>query len=308
MRATAGCILVVATALGVAAAQSQTAAPRNAAVPAPNAGAANCPGHPDALGLARIVEVDTKGADGVAPGFGFPQFKMYDFLRTKEIVLTFDDGPWEPGNNTVNVLEALAANCIKATFFPIGKHATYYPQILKQVAEAGHSIGSHTWSHKDLSKASLDEAKLEIEKGISAVHMAVGGPTAPFFRFPALAMPPEAMKYLAERNIAIFSADIDSRDFVIRKPELVVKSVMTKLEKQGKGIILMHDFQHGTSQALPELLRQLKAGGYKVVQMVAKTPVQTLPQYDEELKKENPAGVAARPMTSVIRTISDMEH
>src|SRR3974390_3273068 len=137
-------------------------------------------GNPNALGVARAVEIDTTGG----PGFGFEHFKAYDFLRDKEVVLTFDDGPW-PGN-TPAVLKALADNCSKALFFPIGKHAGYHPEILKQVVAAGHTVGSHTWSHKDLSKLTPDEAKAEIELGASAVRWAVGGPTAPFFRFPQL--------------------------------------------------------------------------------------------------------------------------
>src|SRR6266540_3431593 len=102
--------------------------------------------NPNALGIARVVEIDTTGG----PGFGFEHFKSHDFLREGEVVLTFDDGPWP--KNTPAVLAALAAHCTKAVFFPIGKHATYEPAILKQVAAAGHAIGSHTWSHKDLSK------------------------------------------------------------------------------------------------------------------------------------------------------------
>ena len=76
---------------------------------------------------ARTVEIDTTGG----PGFGFEHFKQHDFLRNKEVVLTFDDGPWP---TTTAVLKALADECVRATFFPIGKHATYYPEILKQVA------------------------------------------------------------------------------------------------------------------------------------------------------------------------------
>ena len=102
--------------------------------------------NPNALGVERVVQIDTTGG----PGFGFEHFKAYDFLRDHEIVLTFDDGPW-PGN-TERVLKALADNCTKALFFPIGKHSGWHPEILKQVAAAGHTIGSHTWSHKDLSK------------------------------------------------------------------------------------------------------------------------------------------------------------
>jgi len=137
--------------------------------------------------------------------------------------------------------------------------------------------------------------------------MAVAGPTAPFFRFPFLRHPPELVTYLGQRNVAIFSTDMDSFDFTMRKPEQVIQSVMNKLQKHGKGIILMHDFQHATADAVPELLNQLKANGYKVVHMVAKTPLQPLPQYDEMVMKENKLPtVSSRPTSSVVRTISEM--
>ena len=230
------------------------------------AAAPTCRGGPDALGVSRTVEIDT--TDG--PGFGFEHFKQHDFLQPGEVVLTFDDGPWP--HNTPAVLAALAANCTRAVFFPIGEHSMWAPEILRQVAAAGHTIGSHTWSHKDLAKLSPQDAKDEIEKGISAVHWALGGPAAPFFRFPALSHAPEMVTYLGQRNIAIFSADMDSLDFKIHKPDQVIASVMAKLKKNGKGIVLMHDFQKATAEAAPELLRQLKAGGYKVVFLKAKTP------------------------------------
>jgi peptidoglycan-N-acetylglucosamine deacetylase len=254
---------------------------------------------PGALGVARVVEIDTTGG----PGFGFQHFKAYDFLNPGEVVFTFDDGPW-PGNTSA-VLAALAAQCTKATFFAIGKHATWHPEILKQVAAAGHSVGSHTWSHVDLMKKSPAEAKDEIEKGISAVHAAVGGPVAPFFRFPQLRHPPEMITYLGERNIAMFSTDLDSFDFKIKNAEQIITSVMGKLKKDGKGIVLMHDFQHATAQALPELLNQLKANGYKVVHLTAKAPVETLPEYDAMMLQEIKGATAnARPTASVVRTVS----
>jgi peptidoglycan-N-acetylglucosamine deacetylase len=83
------------------------------------------------------------------------------------------------------------------------------------------------------------------------VRWAVGGPTAPYFRFPALRQPQELLDYLGKRNIAIFSADMDSFDFKMRKPEQVRQSVMTKLKKFGKGIVLLHDFQHATAESTP---------------------------------------------------------
>ena len=253
--------------------------------------AAKCD-NPNALGVSRTVEIDTTGG----PGFGFEHFKQLDFLRDHEVVLTFDDGPWP---TTPAVLKALADECVKAIFFPIGKHATYYPEILRQVAAAGHTIGSHTWSHKDLSAIKTpDEAKAEIEKAISAVKWALEdqGQEAPFFRFPALRHPPEMVTYLGTRNIAIFSTDMDSFDFKMRKPEQVIKSVMTKLQKHGKGIVLMHDFQKATSEAVPELLAELKAGGYKIVHMKPRDRRESLPQYDEELHEGEPS---CRPSASV---------
>jgi peptidoglycan-N-acetylglucosamine deacetylase len=258
--------------------------------------------NPDALGVARVVVIDTTGG----PGFGFEHFKQLDFLADKEVVLTFDDGPW-PGN-TPAVLKALADECTKAVFFPIGKHATYHPEILRQVAAAGHTVGAHTWSHANLnSKKMTDQlARDEIEKGYSAVKMALGAAPSPFFRFPELQHGPAAMTYLASRNVAMFSCDLDSFDFRAKNAEQIVNTVMTKLDKQGKGIILMHDFQKHTAEAMPTLLRRLKAGGYKVVQMKAKAPLQTLPEYDEALLRDMKVPVSsARPIGSVVQTVTE---
>jgi peptidoglycan/xylan/chitin deacetylase (PgdA/CDA1 family) len=257
--------------------------------------------NPNPLGVARVVEIDTTGG----PGFGFENFKQLDFLADKEVVLTFDDGPW-PGN-TPAVLKALADECTKAVFFPIGKHATYHPEILKQVAAAGHTVGAHTWSHANLNGKKMTEqlAKDEIEKGYSAVKMALGAAPAPFFRFPELQHNPAAVAYLGTRNVAIFSCDLDSFDFRAKDAGQIVNTVMAKLDKQGKGIILMHDFQKHTAEALPTLLARLKAGGYKVVQMKARAPLQTLPEYDEALVKELKVPVAGtRPVSSVVQTVS----
>src|ERR1700686_5374496 len=257
---------------------------------------------PDALGVSRVVEIDTTGG----PGFGFEHFKQFDFLADKEVVLTFDDGPWPA--NTPAVLKALADECTKAVFFPIGKHATYHPEILRLVAAAGHTVGAHTWSHANLNSKKMTEqlARDEIEKGYSAVKLALGAAPSPFFRFPELQHGPAAMAYLGSRNIAMFSCDLDSFDFRAKNPEQIVNTVMTKLDKQGKGIILMHDFQKHTAEALPTLLRRLKAGGYKVVQMKAKAPLQTLPEYDEGLVKDMKVPMAStRPVGSVVQTVPE---
>jgi len=277
---------------------------------APSAGATPAKGippcsNPDALGLSRVVEIDTTGG----PAFGTEHFKQYDFLRDKEVVLTFDDGPWP--DNTPKVLKALTDNCTKATFFEIGEHATWRPDLSKELAQAGMTIGSHTWSHKDLARnpyaKDIEQAKQEIEMGVSAVHAAVDGPIAPFFRFPDLQQPPDLIAYLGSRNIATFSTDIDSFDFKIHKPEDVIKSVLTKLQKNGKGIVLMHDFQHATAEAMPELLHQLKLAGYKIVAMVPKQPVTTIQKYDDMVRAQDKFSSSnnTRPESSVVKTISE---
>ncbi len=278
--------------------QAQNQATNPPAPPKPAYACAN----PNAMGVSRVVEIDTTGG----PGFGSQHFKSFDFLRDHEVALTFDDGPWP---TTPAVLKALADQCLRATFFPIGKHATYHPEILKQVIAAGHTVGSHTWSHADLQavmkKGGQDAAIEEIEKGASAVRMMAGAPIAPFFRFPDLRHPPEMITYLGGRNIASFSTDIDSFDFKIHKPEELTRSLIAKVVKAGKGILLMHDFQKGTSIALPQILGELQRNGFKVVHMVPKGTLSTLPQYDEAVLKENklPTMSDNKTTESVVRTI-----
>jgi len=264
-------------------------------------GTQGCP-DPNSLGVTRTVEIDTTGG----PGFGFDHYKAYDFLRLREVVLTFDDGPQV--GFTHAVLEALAAQCTKATFFSIGKMAAGMPEIIRDVAKAGHTIGTHTWSHADLSKAkSEDDWKNEIEKGFSAVRLAVGAPIAPFFRYPVLKDTKDSLQYLGGRNIAVFSVDLDTFDFKFRNPDQFVKQAIDRLERKGKGIILMHDVQPVTAKALPRLLAEIKAKGFKVVHLKPKTEVKTLAQYDALIEKDM-KGLAAghdRPMSSVVRTIEE---
>lgn len=257
--------------------------------------------NPNGIGLARTVEIDTTGG----PAFGFEQYKVYDFLEPKEVVLTFDDGPQV--NTTKAIVEALGQHCTKATFFSIGKMALGMPEIIRDVLKAGHTVGTHTWSHTDLrAKKEPQQAIDEIELGVSAVSRAVGTPIAPFFRFPFLADSAPTMTHLSGRNIAVFSMDVDSFDFKNRSADKVVKTVMEKLEKKGKGIVLMHDIHAHTAKAVPLLLTALKDAGYKVVHLKPKGKVQTLADFDAKVEKNVkglPAAGTEKPLTSVIKTV-----
>jgi peptidoglycan/xylan/chitin deacetylase (PgdA/CDA1 family) len=259
-----------------------------------------CPGNTNALGITRTVEIDTTGG----PGFGLEHYKAHDFLLPQEVVLTFDDGPWP---TTPLVLQALAAHCTKATFFTIGKNAIAFPEVLRQVVAGGHTVGTHTWSHANLTGKGMtpEKVKEEIEKGLSAVKIAMGtGTPASFFRFPGLKGSSEQLAYLGKRDIAVFSTDIDSFDFKFRTADSVIKSVMEKLARKGKGILLLHDYQKHTAAASMELLNQLKAKGYKVVHMRPKSNVTTLAEFDTKARADFKAPVGdTRPTSSVVRTV-----
>jgi peptidoglycan/xylan/chitin deacetylase (PgdA/CDA1 family) len=260
----------------------------------------NCP-RTDTLGVSRTVEIDTTGG----PGFGLEHYKAHDFLQPKEVVLTFDDGPQK--FSTEMVLAALAEQCTKATFFSIGKMALGYPEIIREVAKQGHTVGSHTWSHQPLAKLkTFEDGRVEIERGVSAVKRAVGTSIAPFFRYPTLVDTPESLAYLGKRNIAMFSTDIDSFDFKLQPPAAMVKSVMAKLDKKGKGIILMHDIHKNTAKALPLLLTALKQGGYKIVHLTAKAEVTTVAEFDAAIDKDAkglPQVGSERATSSIVKTI-----
>jgi peptidoglycan/xylan/chitin deacetylase (PgdA/CDA1 family) len=295
--------IVVAAALTLAAvtASAETKDSKKPGAAPPPAAAKPVCENPDALGLARTVEIDTTGG----PGFGFEQYKAYDFLEDKEVVLTFDDGPQV--GTTKAILDALQAHCTKATFFSIGKMALGMPEILRDVIKRGHTVGTHTMTHASIrKKKTKQEAIDEIEKGLSAVKRAAGSPVAPFFRYPFLQDSPESLEHLASRNIAVFSMDVDSFDFKFRNAEQMVKDTMAKLDKKGKGILLLHDIQPVTAKAMPQLLAAMKASGYKIVHVKAKAPAATIAEYDALIEKDVkglPGAAADRPTGSIVKTV-----
>lgn len=233
-----------------------------------------------AIGVSRVVEVDTKGA----PRFGLQQYKDFDFLKDGEIVLTFDDGPLR--HNTQPVLDALAAHCTKATFFMVGQMAVSDPAMVREVARRGHTVGSHTWSHKNLRALAPAKAETELELGVSAVKAALGSDIAPFFRFPYLSDSKAMLQHVVGRDLAVFSIDADSVDYRTRNPEQVHRTIVSQLAYHKKGIVLFHDIQPSTARVLQGLLDDLKVKGFKVVHLVAKSPVKTLPAYDAMAQQE----------------------
>lgn len=254
-----------------------------------------CASDPSLLGLSRIVEIDTTAGPQFAGGHGHAS----DFLKDGEVILTFDDGPLRP--YTRPVLKALAAHCTKATFFMVGRMAASDPSMVKEVAQAGHTVASHTWSHQNLKPIGLMKARQEFEMGFTAVNKALGRAASPFFRFPYLSENRHVGEHLKKRNVSAFWVDIDSKDYLTRDPKTVHRRVMSELNSKRKGIILMHDIQPSTAGAIKGLLDELHAKGFKVVHIVPKTSVDTIASFDSAVEKtfaEKSAAATANPMAS----------
>ena len=234
-----------------------------------------------------MVEINTNGG----PWFGAPNGDR-ELLVPGEVVLTFDDGP--APRSTRPILAALAAQCTKATFFMVGEMAAEYPDVVREVAAQGHTIGTHTWSHLNLKRLPDDKMKAQIETAFTAVEKAAGTPIAPFFRYPYLSSSEATVAYLQSRNIAQFAIDVDSFDWRTRSAQSVIHRVMATLEQRGRGIVLLHDIHSSTAAAVPELLAQLKSKGYRVVHLQAAKPVQTIAGYEAPPAKDTMRAEVAR--------------
>jgi peptidoglycan/xylan/chitin deacetylase (PgdA/CDA1 family) len=232
--------------------------------------AADCP-RAGTLGTSRILAVDAAHT----PRVGLKNFPQTLPLDDYEVVLTFDDGPWPP--TTPRVLAALAKECVRATFFLIGKPASEHPELARQIAAEGHSIGHHTWLHRSLRQIKSSETTEEIDHGISAVEMALHGtatstPSTPFFRFPGFETTPATLDLLQSRSIVVFGADLWASDWNPMTPQHELKLLIDRLKLARKGIILLHDPKAQTAAMLPDFLRYLRENHYRVVHLVPAAP------------------------------------
>ncbi|MDB5651832.1 MAG: polysaccharide deacetylase [Hyphomicrobiales bacterium] len=264
--------LVCLITCGSAVAQS-VAKPASAPETAPMAqsGGAEACSRKNALGTSRVLEVGTTGGLEV----GFKTYRHSLLLDDKEVVLTFDDGP-VPGS-TEQVLDALKAECVKATFFLIGRNAQDHPNLVRREIAEGHTIGSHSWSHPEKTLRGLSEAaaQAEIVDGISAVQTAAGmeayvagKPRVSFFRFPGFADTVATRALLRDRNIGVFGADLWASDWTSITPSAELRLILQRLDHERRGIILFHDTRPQTAAMLPSFLAELKRKGYRVVHMV----------------------------------------
>jgi peptidoglycan/xylan/chitin deacetylase (PgdA/CDA1 family) len=238
-------------------------------IAAQTASAADCAGHPDVLGTSRTLVVDPREHFRI----GTMQYAETLPLEDHEVVLTFDDGPLPRNSN--QILDILASQCVKATFFIIGRMAQAYPEGVRKLRDAGHTIGTHSQNHPlSMNRMSVELAKQEIDNGIASVTSALGDNTAlaPFFRIPGLLRAEGVEEYLGSKGIQTWSADFPADDWRHISSSRVYEIAMKRLEGKGKGILLLHDIQPRTVAALPRILHDLKARGYRIVHVVPATP------------------------------------
>jgi len=230
--------------------------------------AADCPGNPGALGTSRTIVVDPAEHNRL----GSFQYRESLPLADKEVVITFDDGPLPP--YTSRILDILAGECVKATFFMVGKMARTFPRLARRVHDEGHTLASHSQTHPfNFHTMSLLDAAAEIEESFESIAAAVGDPdkVSPFFRFPGLHRQEAVERYLESKGRMSWSVDFMGDDWKrIGAPE-IVRRVLTRLEARGKGMLMLHDIKPATALGLQELLNELKERGYRVVHVVPAT-------------------------------------
>jgi peptidoglycan/xylan/chitin deacetylase (PgdA/CDA1 family) len=264
-----GFALLLGAFVGLGAYVAQATKAQATEVRATEARAADCPGHPDAFGISRVLVVDPREH----PRIGAMQYKETLPLHDHEVVLTFDDGPVPKYSN--QVLKILADECLKATFFTIGMQAQSSPEGVRKLAAAGQTIGTHSQHHPlTFNRMTLEQAKPEVDQGIASVTAALGdNPSAlsPFFRVPGLLRAEAVEGYVASLGVQMWSSDFLADDWRKISAAKVYDLAIKRIEARGKGILLLHDIHDRTVQALPKILHELKARGYRIVQVVPAT-------------------------------------
>lgn len=257
-----------------------------------------CP--PGALGVSRTLVVDPSEH----PRVGSAQYPESLPLKDHEVVLTFDDGPLPAYTN--RILDTLASECVKATFFMVGRMVQAYPATVRRVYNEGHTVANHSQTHPfTFHKMSVDHAAQEIEGGFDSLRTALGDPkaVAPFFRFPGLLRQNSVEQYLAAHNDMAWSVDFMADDWTHINNHEIARRAISRIEARGKGILLLHDIHAATALALPDILKELKARGFKIVHVVPSTPDRPKTVAEPELWAARHGGVEQKVWPRVLPVV-----
>jgi len=179
----------------------------------------------------------------------------------KAIALTIDDGPSPV--YTPQMLDLLAEYRVAATFSMIGIHVAAYPDLARAVAEAGHRIANHTWTHADLARLPARSVHAQLSRASDAIHAATGARPA-LFRAPYGAWTPAVIRQCEQMRMLPVDWSVDPRDWARPGVRHIVRDIMDKTRPGS--IILEHDGGGNRSQtvaALRIVVPRLLAEGYQ---------------------------------------------
>jgi peptidoglycan/xylan/chitin deacetylase (PgdA/CDA1 family) len=205
-------------------------------------------------------------AQDASPGIATPGETMVFGHR---IALTFDDGP-DPAT-TPAILDVLRDYDIKATFFVIGARAEQHPELIERIVSEGHTLGNHTYYHRDMTKLAPDLMLKELQDTQAVIDQALGNHVPITLFRPPCAAPyntetdklPEFQRFMQKQKMYPVMWNIDPRDWELRdQPGLVVDNVVQSTP-EGGGIVLLHDTQPQTVDALPRILDYYTAANFQ---------------------------------------------
>ncbi|NGO69138.1 polysaccharide deacetylase family protein [Streptomyces sp. SB3404] len=198
---------------------------------------------------------DGKSQSKPAPGAGRP-----DCRKAKCVALTFDAGPSE---NTPRLLRILKREDVHATFFLLGKkHITRHPDLVRRIADQGHEVANHTWSHGILTDLGDDDVRDEISRVQRRVRQ-LTGTTPRLMRPPQGRTDEHVSKLCRELGVAQVLWSVTAKDYKTTDSALIRKRVLDQTDRDG--IILLHDIYKGTVPAVPGIIKALKKKGYTFV-------------------------------------------
>lgn len=214
-------------------------------------------------GFARVAALnpafhDVRAQLAACGGLGEAKAAVFGGLPTEKVVaLTFDDGP-KPGM-TEPLLEMLTNAHVPATFFVIGKHVMEYPELTKRIADAGIEIANHSYTHRNLTSLNAEQVAREMLETQAAI-MSVTGKVPRFMRPPGGNWNSAVAQVVREWGLTPCMWTVDVYGSEVLGAQQVANAVLR--EVQPGSIILMHNGKASTLQALPTILRELKARGY----------------------------------------------
>jgi len=221
-----------------------------------------------AFGVASAAAVTYAGYSALAPTSQFYGHTLVRGPNSRQLALTFDDGPNDP--HTLKLLEVLAKHEVRATFFMIGRYVQQRPQIVREVAQAGHAIGNHTFTHANLIFCSEMQTRIQLAECNRAIEDVIGQ-TPKLFRPPFGGRRPSTLRITRELGLVPVMWNVTGWDWDAHSSEFVERKVATQIH--GSDVILLHDGSHKqlgldrshTVAATDRLIARYKAENYQFV-------------------------------------------